>query len=178
MGQWSSDTAEIFFEDMFIPDDALLGEAGRGFYNIMWELQGERLIVAVACLASARLTLDMAIGYAKERVQFGKPVVKNQAIAHRIADLASRIEAVQALTYLTAYRYDHGEYPAKEISMCKLLAARLAFEVADEAMQIMGGYGYMMEYPVQRAWRDMRIARVGGGTDEIQREIICTMLGI
>ncbi len=178
VGQWSSDTAEIFFEDMFIPDDALMGEAGRGFYNIMWELQGERLIVAVACLASARLTLDTAIEYAKERVQFGKPIIKNQAIAHRIADLSSQIEAVQALTYLTAYRYDHGEYPAKEISMCKLLGARLAFEVADEAMQIMGGYGYMMEYPVQRAWRDMRIARVGGGTDEIQREIICTMMGL
>ncbi len=178
VGQWSSDTAEIFFEDMIIPDEALMGEAGRGFYNIMWELQGERLIVAVACLASARLTLDTAIDYAKERVQFGKPIIKNQAIAHRIADLSSQIEAVQALTYLTAYRYDHGEYPAKEISMCKLLGARLAFEVADEAMQIMGGYGYMMEYPVQRAWRDMRIARVGGGTDEIQREIICTMMGL
>ncbi len=178
VGQWSSDTAEIFFEDMFIPDEALMGEAGRGFYNIMWELQGERLIVAVACLASARLTLETAIEYAKERVQFGKPVIKNQAIAHRIADLSSQIEAVQALTYLTAYRYDRGEYPAKEISMCKLLGARLAFEVADEAMQIMGGYGYMMEYPVQRAWRDMRIARVGGGTDEIQREIICTMMGL
>jgi alkylation response protein AidB-like acyl-CoA dehydrogenase len=176
VGQRTSDTAEIFFQDMFIPDNALLGEEGRGFYNIMWELQGERLIVAVACIAGARLALEEAVAYAKERVQFGKPIIKNQALAHRIADLYTKIEACQALIYQTAWRFDHGEYPVKEISMCKLMGAQVAFEVADECMQFMGGYGYMMEYPIQRFWRDIRIARVGGGTDEIQREIICTTL--
>jgi alkylation response protein AidB-like acyl-CoA dehydrogenase len=178
VGQKASDTAEIFFEDMVIPDDAMLGEEGRGFYNIMWELQGERLIVAVACIAVAKLALEDAIAYASERVQFGKPIIKNQAIAHRVADLATALEAAQALTYLTAWRYDRGEYPVKEISMAKLMATRVGFEVTDEVMQIMGGYGYMMEYPAQRAWRDMRISRIGGGTDEIMREIIATTMGL
>ncbi|MEW6553933.1 MAG: acyl-CoA dehydrogenase family protein [Actinomycetota bacterium] len=178
VGQWSSDTAEIFFEDMVIPEDSMLGEEGRGFYNIMWELQGERLVVAVGMIASAELTLQQAIDYGKERVQFGKPVIKNQAIAHRVADLATELEAVKALTYQTAWRVENGDYPVKEISMAKLMSTIVAFKVADEAMQIMGGYGYMMEYPVQKAWRDVRIARIGGGTDEIMREIIATTMGL
>jgi acyl-CoA dehydrogenase len=178
VGQKSSDTAEIFFEDMFVPDDAMLGEEGRGFYNIMWELQGERLIVAVAVIAIAEVTLQQAVEYGKERVQFGKPIIKNQALAHRVADLATELEAVKSLTYLTAWKYDRGEYPVKEISMAKLMSTQVAFRVTDEALQIMGGYGYMMEYPVQKAWRDMRIARIGGGTDEIMREIIATTMGL
>jgi len=178
VGQWSSDTAEIFFEDMLIPEDSMLGEEGRGFYNIMWELQGERLIVAVAVIAIAEVTLQQAIDYGKERVQFGKPIIKNQAIAHRVADLATELEAAKSLAYMTAWRYDRGEYPVKEISMAKLIGTQVAFRVADEAMQIMGGYGYMMEYPAQKAWRDMRIARIGGGTDEIMREIIATTMGL
>ena len=178
VGQRSSDTAEIFFSDMLIPEDAMLGEEGRGFYNIMWELQGERLIVAVAVIAIAEVTLQQAIEYGKERVQFGKPIIKNQALAHRVADLATELEAVKSLTYLTARKYDKGEYPVKEISMAKLMSTQVAFRVTDEAMQIMGGYGYMMEYPVQKAWRDMRIARIGGGTDEIMREIIATTMNL
>lgn len=178
VGQWSSDTAEIFFQDMVIPEDALLGEEGRGFYNIMWELQGERLIVAVAVIAIAEVTLQQAIEYVRERTQFGRPIVRNQAIAHRVADLATELEAAKSLTYITAWRYDRGEYPVKEISMAKLLATQAAFRVCDEAMQFMGGYGYMMEYPAQRAWRDMRVSRIGGGTDEIMREIIATSLGL
>jgi len=178
VGQWSSDTAEIFFQDMVIPEEALLGEEGRGFYNIMWELQGERLIVAVAVIAIAEVTLKQAIDYGRERIQFGKPVIKNQAIAHCVADLATELEAAKSLTYITAWRYDRGEYPVKEISMAKLLATQVAFRVCDEAMQFMGGYGYMMEYPVQKAWRDMRVSRIGGGTDEIMREIIATSLGL
>lgn len=178
VGQWSSDTAEIFFQDMVIPEDALLGEEGRGFYNIMWELQGERLIVAVAVIAIAEVALRQAVEYGRERTQFGKPIVKNQAVAHRVADLATELEAAKSLAYITAWRYDRGEYPVKEISMAKLLATQVAFRVCDEAMQFMGGYGYMMEYPAQRAWRDMRVSRVGGGTDEIMREIIATSLGL
>jgi len=178
VGMRASDTAEIFFEDMVIPEDALLGEEGRGFYNIMWELQGERLIGAAAAIGGARLTLEGVIEYAKQRVQFGKPIIKNQAIAHRIADLATKIEAAQALVYICAWKNDQGEYPVKEISMAKLMTAQVAFEVADEAMQFMGGYGYMEEYPVARAWRDSRLGRIGGGTDEIMREIIATTMGL
>jgi len=134
--------------------------------------------VAVAVIAIAEVTLQQAIDYARERVQFGKPIIKNQAIAHRLADLAAKIEAAQALIYLTAWKVDQGEYPVKEISMAKLISAQVACEVADEALQFMGGYGYMMEYPVQRSWRDARLGRIGGGTDEIMREIIATTMGL
>ncbi|RJP32164.1 MAG: acyl-CoA dehydrogenase [Actinobacteria bacterium] len=178
VGQRASDTAEIFFEDMILPEDALLGEQGRGFQNIMWELQGERLIVAATCVAGARVVLQKAIDYTKERVQFGRPIIKNQAISHRIADLAARIEAVQSLVYTTAWQLDHGGYPTTEVSAAKLLAAQLMFDVADEGMQFMGGYGYMMEDPMQRMWRDSRILRIAGGTDEIQREIIAMSMGL
>ncbi len=99
-------------------------------------------------------------------------------IAHRVADLATELEAAKPLAYITAWRYDHGEYPVKEVSMAKLVGTRAAFQVTDEAMRIMGGYGYIMEYPAQKAWRDMRIARIGGGTDEIMREIIATTMGM
>jgi acyl-CoA dehydrogenase len=179
VGMWSSDTAEIFFEDMFIPDSALMGEEGRGFYNIMWELQGERMIGSAGSIAGAWLCLDSAIQYCKERVQFQKPIIKNQAIAHRIADLVARLDAAQALVYQTAWKFDNSDMPpVREISSCKLITAKLAFDVADECMQFMGGYGYMMEYAVQRAWRDSRLPRIGGGTDEIQREIICGVMGL
>lgn len=178
VGMRSSDTAEIFFEDMVIPEDSMLGEEGKGFYNIMWELQGERLIGAAAAIGGAALTLEGVIEYTKERVQFGKPICQNQAIAHRIADLATEIEAAKSLVYLCAWKNDQGEYPVKEISMAKLMTAQVAFKVADEAMQFMGGYGYMMEYPVQLAWRDSRLGRIGGGTDEIMREIIATSMGL
>ncbi len=179
VGMWSSDTAEIFFEDMFIPDSALMGEEGRGFYNIMWELQGERMIGSAGSIAGAWLCLDSAIEYCKERVQFQKPIIKNQAIAHRIADLVARLDAAQALVYQTAWKFDNSDMPpVREISSCKLITAKLAFDVADECMQFMGGYGYMMEYAVQRAWRDSRLPRIGGGTDEIQREIICGIMGL
>jgi alkylation response protein AidB-like acyl-CoA dehydrogenase len=178
VGMKASDTAEIFFEDVFIPEDSMLGEEGRGFYNIMWELQGERLIAAALAVAGSKLTLEGVIAYTKERVQFGKPICKNQAIAHRIADMATKLEACEAFLYSCANKVNQGEYPVAEISMVKLITSQVACEVADEAMQFMGGYGYMMEYPVQRSWRDSRLGRIGGGTDEIMREIIATTMGL
>jgi len=178
VGCRASDTAEIFFEDMMIPEDSMLGEEGRGFYNIMWELQGERLIAAALSVAGSKLVLEGVIQYTKEREQFGKPICKNQAIAHRIADLATKLEACEAFLYSCANKVNQGEFPAGEISMVKLITSQTAFEVADEAMQFMGGYGYMMEYPVQRSWRDSRLGRIGGGTDEIMREIIATTMGL
>jgi acyl-CoA dehydrogenase len=178
VGCRASDTGEIFFEDMFLPEGSMLGEEGRGFYNIMWELQGERLIGSALAIAGSKLTLEETIAYTKERVQFGKPICKNQAIAHRIADLATKLEACESFLYLCAWKQENGEYPVKEISMLKLISAQVAFEVADECVQFMGGYGYMMEYPTQRAWRDSRLGRIGGGTDEIMREIIATTMGL
>ncbi|MGH2694245.1 MAG: acyl-CoA dehydrogenase family protein [Actinomycetota bacterium] len=178
LGMHTSDTAEITFTDMFLSDDALLGNEGEGFYNISWELQGERLIGAAGSIAGARRGLEAAIAYSLQRETFGKPIGKHQAIRHRLADLATEIEATQQLVYEAAVKVNLGEYPVREISMAKLLTGEVAWRTADTVMQIFGGYGYSMEFPVQRGWRDARLIRIGGGTDEIMRDVIGRMEGL
>src|SRR5919106_15316 len=178
LGMHSSDTAELTFTDMFVPDDGLLGNEGEGFYNISWELQGERLIGAAGSIAGARRGLEAAIAYSLQRETFGKPIGKHQAIRHRLADLATEIEATQQLVYEAAVKVNMGEYPVREISMAKLLTGEVAWKTADTVMQIFGGYGYSMEFPVQRGWRDARLIRIGGGTDEIMRDVIGRMEGL
>jgi alkylation response protein AidB-like acyl-CoA dehydrogenase len=177
VGMHSSDTAELSFTDMFVPDDALLGKEGEGFYNISWELQGERLIGAAGTIAGAKRTFEAALAYAKQRETFGKPIGKHQAIRHKLAEMATEIEAARQLVYLAAWKVNRGEYPVREISMAKLLTGEVAWRVSDEALQIFGGYGYSMELPIQRAWRDSRLLRIGGGTDEVMREVIGRMEG-
>ncbi len=176
LGMRTSDTAELSFQDCVVPDTNRLGEIGQGFYSIMWELQPERLYGAVSSVAGAQIALDATIKYLKERVQFNRPIIKFQAIRHRLAEMATDLEAARQLAYYVAGKINRGEYPAKEISMAKLFTTRVAFKIADEALQFHGGYGYMMEYPVQRMWRDSRLARIGGGTDEIMLEIISRQL--
>jgi alkylation response protein AidB-like acyl-CoA dehydrogenase len=178
VGMHSSDTAELVFEDCRVPAENLLGEEGQGFYHIMWELQPERLFAAVSSVAGAQLTLEATLKYVRERVQFGRSIGKFQAIRHRLAGLATEIEAARQLTYYVAGLISAGEFPAKEISMAKLYATQVAYKVADEAVQFHGGYGYMMEFPIQRIWRDSRLARIGGGTDEIMLEIISKQMGL
>jgi alkylation response protein AidB-like acyl-CoA dehydrogenase len=177
VGMHSSDTAEISFTDMFVPEDALLGKEGEGFYNISWELQGERLIGAAGAIAGARRSMEAALAYAQQRETFGKPIGKHQAVRHAIADMATEIEAAQQLVYSAAWKVTNGEYPVREISMAKLLTGEVAWRVVDKALQLFGGYGYSMEFPIQRAWRDTRLIRIGGGTDEIMREVIGRMEG-
>ncbi|MCJ7806049.1 MAG: acyl-CoA dehydrogenase family protein [Clostridia bacterium] len=172
VGMHSSDTAELAFQDCRVPEDNLLGEEDQGFYQIMWELQPERLFAAISSVAGAQRVLDTTLKYVRERQQFGRPIGKFQAIRHRLAEMATNIEAARQLSYHVAGLINAGEFPAKEISMAKLFATRVAYQVADEAMQFHGGYGYMMEFPIQRFWRDSRLARIGGGTDEIMLEII------
>jgi alkylation response protein AidB-like acyl-CoA dehydrogenase len=172
VGMRSSDTAELLFEDCRVPASAMLGEEGRGFYHIMWELQGERIMGAANAVSRAQMAYELALKYAQERVQFGKPLAHFQVTRHRLADMATEIEAARHLIYYCAWMFQNGEYPVKEISMAKLFAAQAAARVADAALQIHGGYGYMMEYPIQRYWRDIRLSRIGGGTDEIMKEII------
>ena len=178
LGMHSSDTAEITFTDMLIPDDALLGNEGEGFYNISWELQGERLIGAAGTIASSKRVFEAALAYAKERETFGKPIGKHQVIRHKLAEMATEIEAAQQLVYTAAWKVNRGEYPVREISMAKLLTGIVSWEVSDRAMQIFGGYGYAMEFPIQRAWRDSRLIRIGGGTDEVMRDVIGKMEGL
>jgi alkylation response protein AidB-like acyl-CoA dehydrogenase len=177
IGMHTSDTAEITFTDMFVPDDALLGKEGEGFYNISWELQGERLIGAAQSVAGARRVLEGAVAYAMQRETFGRPIGKHQAIRHALAELATDIEAAQQLVYEAAWKVNRGEYPVREISMAKLLAGEVSWNTADRALQIFGGYGYSMEFPIQRAWRDSRLIRIGAGTDEVMREVIGRMEG-
>jgi acyl-CoA dehydrogenase len=172
LGMRSSDTAELLFEDCRVPADALLGEEGKGFYHIMWELQGERIMGAANAVSRAQMAYELALKYSQERVQFGKPLAHFQVTRHRLADMATEIEAAKHLIYYCAWQFQQGEVPVKEISMAKLYSAQMSARVADAALQIHGGYGYMMEYPVQRFWRDIRLSRIGGGTDEIMKEII------
>jgi alkylation response protein AidB-like acyl-CoA dehydrogenase len=178
LGMHSSDTAEIVFTDLFLPDDAVLGNVGDGFYNISWELQGERLFGAAAAVAGAQRALDAAMAYAQQRTTFGKPISKHQVIRHKLADMSTEVEAARQLVYATAYNVAQGGYPVREISMAKLLSGEVAWKVVDQALQIFGGYGYSMEIPIQRAWRDTRLIRIGGGTDEVMREIIGRMEGL
>lgn len=178
VGMRSSDTAELLFEDCRVPAENLLGQENRGFHQIMWELQGERLMGMACAVAGAQRTWEKALEYARQRSQFGRPLVKFQVIAHRLAEMATEIEAARQLVYSTARKYAAGQYPVQEIAMAKLICARTSYRVADAALQIHGGYGYMMEYEVQRAWRDSRLNRIGGGTDEIMLEIISKSLGL
>ena len=178
VGMHTSDTAEITFTDMFVADDALLGKEGEGFYNISWELQGERLIGAAGAIEGARRTFEAALAYAKQRETFGKPIGKHQTIRHALADMATEIEAARQLVYTAAWKVNRGAYPVREITMAKLLTGEVAWKVVDKALQIFGGYGYAMEFPVQRAWRDARLIRIGGGTDEVMREVIGRMEGL
>jgi alkylation response protein AidB-like acyl-CoA dehydrogenase len=178
LGMRSSDTALLAFQDVRVPDSARLGEVGKGFYNIMWELQGERLIGAAGCNAGAQRCFNQTLEYAMERNAFGKPIGKFQAIRHKFADMATKIEASRQLTYTTAWRFANGEYPVREISMAKLFASRIACEVTDECLQIHGGAGYMVEYGIERAWRDMRLNRIGAGSDEIMLDVIGRSYGL
>jgi citronellyl-CoA dehydrogenase len=178
VGMLSSDTAELAFEDMRVPKDAVLGEVGQGFYSIMWELQGERMIGAAGAIAGAQLTFDATLEYAKQRQAFGKPIGHHQVIKHMLVDMATKIELAREYNYSIAKRFGEGEYPVKEISMAKLVSGQVAHEIADTAMQIWGGAGYMSDNPVQRAWRDTRLIRIGAGTDEIMKEVIGKSFGL
>jgi alkylation response protein AidB-like acyl-CoA dehydrogenase len=178
LGMHASDTALLAFQDVRVPADAVLGEVGKGFYHIMWELQGERLIGAAGAVASAQHLFDRTLRYATERHAFGRPIGKFQAIRHKFAEMATKIESARQLTYTTAWRFANGEYPVREISMAKLYASRMACEVADECLQIHGGAGYMKEYGIERAWRDLRLNRIGAGTDEIMLDVIGRSYGL
>ncbi len=156
----ASDTALLAFQDVRVPASAVLGQVGKGFYHIMWELQGERLIAAAGCVAGAQRVFDQTLEYAKQREAFGRPIGKFQVTRHKFAEMATKIEAARQLVYATASRVADGDYPVREISMAKLYASRIACEVTDECIQIHGGAGYMKEYGIERV-----VARRAPGPD-------------
>jgi alkylation response protein AidB-like acyl-CoA dehydrogenase len=178
LGMHASDTALLAFQDVRVPAGAVLGDIGKGFKQIMWELQGERVISAAGSVAAAQAVFDRTLRYAGERRAFGRAIGEFQVIRHKFADMATKLEAARQLTYATAWRFTNGEYPVREISMAKLYAARVACEVADECVQIHGGAGYMREYGIERVWRDMRLQRIGAGTDEIMLDVIGRSYGL
>ena len=178
LGMHSSDTAELLFDDCHVPASNLIGEEGEGFKQLMWELQGERMITAAGAIAGANRVFEYTMEYARNRQAFGQPISNFQVIKHKLVDMGTKIAAIQAFVYQTAKQWDEGEYPVREISQAKLLATQVACDVADEAIQILGGHGYMREFPVERAWRDARLARIGAGTDEIMKEIIAKSYGL
>jgi alkylation response protein AidB-like acyl-CoA dehydrogenase len=178
LGMHASDTALLAFQDVYVPQSAVLGQIGKGFYHIMWELQGERLIGAAGSVAGAQNVFERTLQYAKERKAFGREIGHFQVIRHKFAEMATKIETARQLVYTTAWRFQNGEYPVREISMAKLYAARIAVEVADECIQIHGGAGYMKEYGIERVWRDMRLNRIGAGTDEIMLDVIGRSYGL
>jgi alkylation response protein AidB-like acyl-CoA dehydrogenase len=178
LGMHASDTALLAFQDVRVPAQAVLGQVGKGFYHIMWELQGERLIGAAGAVAGAQHVFDRTLQYAKERKAFGRAIGHFQVTRHKFADMATKIETARQMVYTTAWRFHNGEYPVREITMAKLYASRIAVEVADECIQIHGGAGYMQEYGIERSWRDLRLNRIGAGTDEIMLDVIGRSYGL
>jgi len=176
LGWRASDTAEIAFDNVVIPAENLMGEENLGFPYIMQHFALERLIMGVNAHARSEWALEYAIGYMKERTAFGKPISKFQALRHKVADLASEVEMAKTFNYVTAKRLDDGEYVVKEATMSKLLSTKIADQVAYDCVQLLGGYGYMEEYPLARNLRDSRLGPIGGGTSEILREIISKMV--
>jgi citronellyl-CoA dehydrogenase len=177
VGNLSSDTAVLYFEDCRIPTRYLLGEENGGFAHIMMNFQGERLVAALIAVAGMERLLEDAMGYARERQAFGRPLLGFQVWRHKLAEHRASIEAAKRLTYHATALFDAGEDPVKEISMAKLFAGDLAQRVAYDCQQLFGGMGYVEETPVARAWRDLRLITIGGGTSEIMKEIIGKLEG-
>ncbi|CAG0925769.1 unnamed protein product, partial [Notodromas monacha] len=175
LGIRSSDTAEIGLNNVKVPVENLLGEEGKGFYYMMESLQTERLSVAWLCVGSCLGVMDLTLEYIKSREAFGKPIAKIQVLRHKLAELQTEIDCTRALMYLATQRLAKGQNVVKEASMLKLKSAELFKTVTDECLQMFGGYGYMEEYKIARAYRDARVGTILAGSSEIMREIIAKM---
>jgi len=178
MGWHSSDTGEISFSDVEVPAENLLGEENGGFKLIMSNFAWERLLMAIGAVGAMQKLIETSVAYAKDREAFGRAIGKFQAIRHQVAEMATRAEASRALTYNALRLFHEGQDCIQEVAMTKLLTQRTLLDIADQALQIHGGYGYMREYGIERAVRDARLGPIGGGTDEIMKEIIGKTMGL
>ena len=176
LGWHASDTATIAYQDVFVPDQALLGELHGGFKLIMANFQWERLAMALGAVGAMRLAWERTAQFARERQAFGRSLSGHQVIRHKLADLAASAYQARCVTYDALRRFVAGEEPLREVTMAKLLTQRACFELMDECLQIHGGAGYMREVWVERAARDSRLGPIGGGSDEIMREILGRVL--
>jgi len=178
LGWHASDTASISFQDVFVPDQNLLGGLHEGFALIMANFQWERLAMALGAVGAMQLAWERTVAFAKERNTFGRPLAGHQVIRHRLVDLATSAHTCRCVTYDALRRFVAGEEPVREVTMAKLLTQRASFELMDQCLQIHGGAGYMREYWVERAARDARLGPIGGGSDEVMREILGRVLGL
>jgi butyryl-CoA dehydrogenase len=178
MGWRASDTHELAFTDARVPEGNLLGRRGEGFHQFLTILDGGRISVAALSVGLAQAALDSSVKYAKERVQFGKPISAFEAIQFKIADMQTEIEMARLMTYKAAWLKDQGRDFRMAAGMAKLFAGEVATKAANHAVQIHGGYGVMEEFPVARYWRDVKIGEIGEGTSEIQRLVIARLLGL
>ena len=172
MGIHMMATAELNFKDVRVPVSNLIGEEGRGFYQVLEFFDESRILVAAQALGTAQGAYDRALAYVKEREQFGRKIAQFQVTQHKLADMATKIELARLLTYKAAWNFDQGRIDPKLTSMAKMTAAKTAVDVCDEAIQLMGGYGYMQEYEVERYYRDAKITEIYEGTSEIMRLVI------
>ncbi len=177
-GWWGSDTAEIGFDDVRVPVQNLVGDEGTGFVTLMQNFQNERLALAAYGVATAELALEESLRYAQQREAFGRPIKNFQVNRHKLVDMKTRVTTAKTLVYQVAHRMDDGQYLIEEVSMAKNHAAQAAVEVCYDAVQLHGGMGYMRETVVERLSRDARLLPIGGGTEEIMKEIIARQMGI
>ena len=176
LGVRASETASLIFEDCWIPQENLLGELGRGFVNAMQVLDGGRISIAALALGIAQGAYESALHYAQERKQFGQAIFDFQGIQFKLADMATQIDAARLLTLRAAWMKDNQRPTTKESAMAKLYASEIAVKVAEEAIQIHGGYGFTKDYPPEKHWRDSKICTIGEGTSEVQRLVIARQL--
>jgi len=178
MGWHSSDTGELAFTDVEVPAENLLGEENGGFKLIMANFAWERLLMAIGAVGAMQRLVEVTVNYAQEREAFGRPIGKFQAIRHQVAEMATKAEASRAITYNSLRLFHEGQDCIKEVTMAKLVTQRAVLEIADQSLQIHGGYGYMKEYGIERAVRDARLGPIGGGTDEVMKEILGKLMGL
>ncbi len=176
LGWRASDTAEIAFDNVVIPAENLMGEEGKGFAYIMQHFALERIVMAINAHARSEYAIEYVIQYMHERQAFGKTIDKFQALRHKVADMASEVEMSKIFNYTVVKRLNDGEYVVKEASMSKLISTKIADQVAYDCLQLLGGYGFMEDYPMARLLRDSRLGPIGGGTSEILREIIAKII--
>ena len=178
LGWRASDTGELAFEDCRVPASNLIGQENEGFYLIMGNFQWERLSLALGAVGAGVDILEQALSFVQNRRAFGKPVAEFQVVKHRLAEMATDLEAARQLTYHAVRLHAAGENALAQTSMAKKLATEMCCRLADQALQLHGGAGYMMEYDIQRHWRDARLGPIGGGTSEIMNEIIAKQMGL
>lgn len=177
-GWWASDTATLYFDNVRVPAENMLGEEDKGFLSIMNNFNYERAAMIAGCVGGMKVCLEDAIAYAQERVTFGKPMIKSQVIRHKIADISMRIDATEAYLNQICWAMNEGEHPVAEISKGKVFATKALEFTASECMQIMGGAGYLRGGRIERTWREVKVMAIGGGSEEIMRDLAVRQMGL